>query len=188
MMKKILAVLSVAALLVSFAACGKTIEGPADSTNAAVTVEVETTVSPTQPEAGRVKEMTGFYVYTPEDWCQRTYQGNGYRIELFDIPSAPDIKADTACVEIKLFSKGETKETVDATFQKLLAREDAKQGKDAKIGGYDFSVVSYKDAAEERTHIVYIGLVEDKISTVTLKGISAKDEDVAAILKSISYK
>ena len=187
MMKKILAVLSVAALLTSFAACGKGANVPAETTSKEA-VSVETTVDPTQPEVGRVKEMTGFYVYTPEDWCQRTYSGNGYRIELFDIPSAPDIKDNTPCVEIKLFSKGETQESVDATFQKLLAREDAKQGKDTKIDGYTFSVVSYKDATEKRAYIVYMGLVGDKISTVTLKGISAKDEDAAAILKSISYK
>ena len=185
-MKKWLALISAALMVVSLAACGK------GGQPAAVTPEtetsVETTVDPTQPEVGRVKEMTGFYVYTPDSWCQMTYKGNGYRLELFDTPSAPDIKDDTPSVEIKLFSKGETKESVDATFQKLLKRDGAKQGKDAKIGGYDFSVVTYKDAAEKRNYTVYMGLVEDKISTVTLKGISASDEDAAAILKSVSYK
>ena len=187
MMKKMLAMLSIAAILVSFAACGKgTPEAPAETSSEAAASSVETTVDPTKPEIGRVKEMTGFYVYTPEDWCQRTYKGDGFRLELFDIPSAPDIKADTASVEIVMAEEDSTMEDLDASVLKLLDKKDAKQGKDAKIDGYTFSVVSYTQG--KRKIIVYTGLIDKKLTTVTLKGISAKDEDVAAILKSISFK
>ena len=190
MMKKMLAILSAAAILVSFAACGKgTAEAPAETGSEAATSSVETTVDPTQPEVGRVKEMTGFYVYTPDAWCQRTYKGDGFRIELFDTPSAPDIKeGSTASVEIVMDAEDGTKETLDASVKALLAKKDAKQGKNAKIGGNDFTVVVYPNEKEERNYTVYTGLVDNKLATVTLKGISAKNEDVSAILKSISFK
>ena len=188
MMKKILAMLSVAAVLASFAACGKGAEKPAETTGEAETSSVETTVDPTQPEVGRVKEMKGFYVYTPDAWCQRTYKGDGFRIELFDTPSAPDIKPNTASVEIVMEANDSTKEDLDARIKTMLANADSKQGKDTRIDDNTFSVVSYLQENEKRHYIVYAGLVDKKITTVTLKGISHKDEDVAAILKSISFK
>ena len=176
-MKKWLAILSVAAMLVSLAAAA----------TSEVITEEPTVDEATRPEEGRVKEMKDFYVYTPKDWCQLTYKQDSKRLELYDTPSAPDIEKTTPMVRIQLDAEEATKDTLDANVKALLLKDSAKQGKNKLLGGYSFKFLSYKDT-DKKTYFVYMGLVDDHICTITLRGISPKDEDVTAILKSLSFK
>ncbi|MBQ7541078.1 MAG: hypothetical protein IJT44_02170 [Clostridia bacterium] len=192
-MKKWLALISAAMLVVSLTACGgKTpVKDPASASEtetAAETVTEMTTEDPTKPEVGRVSEKGAFYVYIPENWCKSEIKGDETQIKLYDIPSAPDIKDDTPEVEILVKAEAAEKDAVKKAVDRLLKNEGAKEGKATKLGGADFSVVTYKNKKEKRDYTVYVGLGGGSLTTVTLKGISAADEDVAAILKSISFK
>ncbi len=191
-MKKWIAILSVCSMLFAFAACGsKEPAKPeaADGSTAAATTEVVTADPATQPEVGRVAEKDAFYVYVPEDWCRMEYAGNGLRIRLFDIPSAPDIKdGETPEIEIAAVDGNIKKTDVEAEIAKLMKNEGAKEGKAGKIDGENFSTVSYKVKDDKRTHIAYVGIAGGKLVTVTMKGITMADEDAAAIMRSISFK
>lgn len=78
--------------------------------------------------------------------------------------------------------------TVKEAMDALLEHEGAQAGEAAEIDGNDFEAVEYTDMDEERDYTVYVGLAGDRLATVTLKGIEADNEDVAAILKSISFR
>ena len=240
-MKKWIALVMALLLTASLAACGS------GGSSVETTLTSEEAAELTRPEVGRVKEMGAFYVYVPENWCQRTYKGNDYRIELFGINSAEKIQTDTPCVDIRLESEKGTPETLDANVKALLAKDGAKEVAKIQIDGYDFTGVTYTaetelvtkkhtkptttKAADPKTdkttaatttttkkaettttkkaettttkkadettqakkmvklqYTVYTGMVESQISTVTVIGIAADDENVTSILNSISYK
>jgi predicted small lipoprotein YifL len=185
-MKKIIALLMLAALTLSAAACGA--KTPADTTTE-TTAEVVTDPAVTEPEVGRIGEKSTFYVYVPEHWCKMEYTKDDTRLRLFDIPSAPKIEeGKTAEVEIKVAAQAGTKGEVDAAVAGLMKIEGAKKGKDAKLGGETFTVVTYTDPKEKRAFTAYVGLGGGSLASITLKGIKADDEDAAAILRSISFK
>ena len=92
-MKKIIALLMLAAIVLTAAACGA--KTPVETTTE-TTAEVTTDPAVTQPDVGRISEKTSFYVYVPEHWCKMEYLSNGSRLRLFDIPSAPKIKDERA--------------------------------------------------------------------------------------------
>ena len=189
-MKKIIAVLLIAVLALSVAACGGKTPVPVETTTEAqTTVEETTDPAVTEPEVGRIGEKSTFYVYIPDNWCKMEYTGDSTRLRLFDIPSAPKIeKNKTPEVEIKVAAEVGKKDDVDAAVAELLKIEGAKKGKDVKLDGEDFAVVTYTDPQENREFIGYIGLGGGSLATVTLKGIKPDDEDAAAILRSISFK
>ena len=187
-MKKYLAFLSAALLLVSLTACGGKTPTQESTSAASVSVTEQTTEDPTQPEAGRVSEKGNFYVYIPDGWCKMEYSSDDTRIRLFDTPSAPDIQDDTPEIEIQVSAQAGTADSVKSAVQDLLKQEGAKEGKAAKIDGESFSVVSYTNKTEKRTYTVYTGLGGGNLATITLKGVSADDADAAAVLGSISFK
>ena len=187
-MKKIIAVLLIAVLALSFAACGgKTPAG----TNTETETETELTTDPavTEPEVGRIGEKSSFYTYIPEDWCKMEYTGDSTRLRLFAIPSAPKIEEGvTPEVEIKVAAEAGKKADVDAAVAELLKIDGAVKGKDVKLGGEDFTVVTYTDPKEEREFTAYLGLGGGSLASITLKGIKPDDKDAAAILGSVSFK
>ena len=190
-MKKILALFLAALVALSLAACGgKTPEAESTSAAAETTAapESETADPATQPEVGRVREKGAFYVYIPDDWCKMEYTGDDTRIRLFDIPSATKIKDDTAEIEINAEAKAAEKDSVKKAVAALLKNEGAKEGKQTKIDGEAFSVVTYTNKEEKRDYTVYVGLGGGSLATVTLKGIAPSDEDAAAVLRSLSFK
>ena len=188
-MKRVLSILLIAVLAISAAACGA--KTPAEETTDASATQAETTTDPavTEPEVGRIGEKGTFYVYIPENWCKMEYTGDSTRLRLFDIPSAPKIEeGKTAEVEITVAADAGTKADVDSAVAALLKMEGAKKGKDTKLDGETFNVVTYTDAKEERVYTSYVGLGGGSLATVTLKGIQPTDADAAAILRSISFK
>ena len=188
-MKKIIAVLLLAALALSVSACGGKTTKPSVEKTTEKATEVVTDPAVTEPEVGRIGERSTFYVYIPEHWCKMEYTGDDTRLRLFDIPSAPKIEeGKTPEVEIKVAAEAGKKEDVDAAVAELLKNEGAKKGKNAKLGGEDFTVVSYTDAKDKRAITAYVGLGGGSLASITLKGIAAGDEDAAAILRSISFK
>ena len=90
--------------------------------------------------------------------------------------------------KLKVAAEAGKKEDVDAAVAELLKNEGAKKGKNAKLGGEDFTVVTYTDAKDKRAITAYVGLGGGSLASITLKGIAAGDEDAAAILRSISFK
>ena len=183
-MKKCLAILSVAAVLLSLAACGgKTPAKTAESTTEVVTTEL-TTEAPTN---GRYDEKDAYYLFIPDDWCKMEYAGDDFKIRLFNIPNAQDIEqGKTGEVMIEVSEKaGDAAEVL----KMHTAYEGAKEGKAAKLGGYDFKTVTYTYPQEKRTYTVYVGTVDGgRVATVKLKGLKADDENVAKILRSITFK
>lgn len=185
-MKRIIAFLMLAALTASMTACGS--KTPVDASTEP-TAEVTTDPAVTEPEVGRIGEKRTFYVYVPEHWCKMEYTKDDTRLRLFDIPSAPKIEeGKTPEVEIRVAAEAGKKEDVDAAVAELLKIEGAKKGKDEKLDGETFTVVTYTDPDEKRGYTAYVGLGGGSLATVTLKGIQPNDEDAAAILRSISFK
>ena len=191
-MKRILALMLVALFALSLAACGgKTPVGESTTSAAAetsVVTEPETADPATQPEVGRVREKGAFYVYIPDDWCKMEYTGDETRIRLFDIPSATKIEDDTPEIEINVSSEDAEKDAVKNAVAALLKNEGAKEGKETKIDGEKFQVVTYTNKDEKRDYTVYVGLGGGSLATIQLKGIAPTDEDAAAVLRSLSFK
>ena len=205
-MKKWIAVFLIITTAFALAACGAKAPAANETTETAETTaaaaetskttklaeHITTKPTPkdpaTEPEEGLVAEKDAFYVYVPEEWCRMEYASNGLRIRLFDTPSAPDIKqGETPEIEIIASEEKAKKDDVKNTVAELLKTEGAKEGKNTKIAGGDFSAVTYK-GEDKRTYIEYVGVAGGRLVTVTLKGVSATDEETVAILNSLSFK
>lgn len=183
-MKKIIAVLLIAAFALTAAACGA-------KQGAQTTEPVQESTDPaaTEPEIGRIGEKKSFYVYIPDRWCKMEYTGDESRIRLFDTPSAPKIEeGKTAEVEIQVAAEQGNKEVVNAAVAELMKIDGAKKEKKAEIDGESFTVVTYTEPTEKRVYTAYIGLGGGNLATITLKGIEPTNENAAAILNSISFK
>lgn len=176
-MKKVIAILSVVVFLFSFAACG---EKPDNA-------EQSTVMSTEMPTEGRIDEKEGFYVFIPEKWCKMEYKSNGYKIRLFDIPSAPDIQDDTPEIMIDLSESLGTDVNASAKSYFDLHRT-AEYADDVEIGTYKFRTITYRNEMEHRYCVTYIGLVRDRVCEVTLKGIAADDPVAQKVIRSISFK
>lgn len=187
-MKKMLAILSVAALMLSMAACGgKAPSTTEESTAANVT---ETVAQSTEAATtGTLKDMKSFSAVCPEDWCRLTYKSNANRLEFYQTPSAPDITKDTPMVKILLETEEEaTEEILQNNVKSLLRYSGAKQGQDKKVDGKDFAFVAYQTKEPNHKYYVYTGLVGNHIATITMRDISPNDEQVQSILNSIQFK